>query len=148
MIGVHMDIAPMTAALTTSTWIAPIISVIFGGLAGALISGKYSSKLNIRQLTITIIKDYLEKYHDMQSECIWMIQHPEDARSLSNINVLIRFGNWGESVAVLYKNGLIDKKIIEEYGLANQLRMLYRDTVKSPLNTHAKYASLTHLQSL
>lgn len=138
----------MIEALTASAWFSSITAVIFGGLAGALISSIHSSRLSKRQLTISLINDYLETYHDIQAECLWMIKHPFDPRTGSNINVIIRFGNWGESVAVLYKNGFIDQKIIEEYGLADQLRRLYKDILSSPLNKVAKYESLTHLKSL
>jgi len=118
-------------ALQSPTGIAALISIIFGGLAGAIISAYFLNESEKRQLTVKIIYDYMDKYSQFDGDCMEILKKPESLSYLKNANKIIYFGNWGETVAILIKRNCMDKKILEEYGLIEKLDEFYKSVVST-----------------
>lgn len=121
-------------ALKNPTGLAALASIIFGGLSGVLVSSLYSRSAEKRQLTIGVINDYLEKYFELHDHCIGILNHPSSLAHDDNVNKIIKFGNWGDSVAVLVNRKLVDRKILEEFGLLGALTDFYSN-VSTTKNT-------------
>ncbi len=116
-------------ALQSPTGFTALISIIFGGLAGAIISAYFSKESEKRQLTVKILYDYMDKYSQIDGDCYEILQKPESLDHLANVNKIIYFGNWSETVAILIKRKYVDKKVLEEYGLIEKLEEFYKSVI-------------------
>ncbi|NKB38356.1 MAG: hypothetical protein GKR93_14535 [Gammaproteobacteria bacterium] len=106
-----------------------ILSIILGGLAGAIVSAIYQSctteSREQKALSIKLITDFLHM-SDNWSNVLHLLDHPvlstgTDESSKKNYNKIVQMGNWFDITAMLYWTNSLNRSLIIDAGIRDAM---------------------------
>lgn len=96
------------------------IPIIFGSVAGAIVSWFSARQLKRTDISLGLIDDYLSKYSEL-AELPSLLSDKEALQDAANMNRVRAAGDWYELVAITCKYKIANKKLIEHTEISREL---------------------------
>lgn len=98
-------------------------SIIFGSLAGAVLTVWFNNQSEKRSLSIQLIDNFLKEYNEV-AKVLWILGKKEGLDD--NINSIRRIGDWLNLIAHLKQNNSIQWEIIDKLAMHKTMTSFIR----------------------
>lgn len=99
-------------------WLPYAVSAITGGLAGQILNWLLTRHRDRRDLTITIVREFLARFNEMAA--VLGLLGARRPVAASELNRILLLGDWMDTVLFLVNEGYADGALLTRIGLVAQ----------------------------
>ena len=103
-----------------------VLSILFGGAAGALITVTANERRGRRELALKLLDQYMSRFDEFK-EVRSLLRDPASLAVAAAINKVGNLANWFEVAAFCYLEGSADAGIVRAMGLDNLCRTFAKE---------------------
>lgn len=136
---------PILSFVASDKGIQTILSLIGGGISGALVGASFARRKERREIGLKLVDYYFSSYAEV-AEAAGLLERPASLTDPKRLNQVLAIGNWFDFTAALYEKKIADQRLLRLIGVDEQIREFRRraQAAKSPELT-AALKQWTHL---